>query len=157
MRLLGAGSHAGGEDAEIGELALPAAGKLLQAVVLDPEPGQQLLRVLLEAVDQTLDTARQQRGAAATVDGEHDRRFGEHVVDVGLEPLGGLVDLLFARFTPPVRVEGQADDDGNQHGVDQATVEKLGAKALACPPKPRSQSRRNGCRTSSGLMARYRS
>ena len=25
-----------------------------------------------------------------------------------------------------------------------ATIEKLGANALACPPNPRSQSRRNG-------------
>ena len=31
----------------------------------------------------------------------------------------GLVDLFLARFAPPVGVEGQADDDGNQHRVDQ--------------------------------------
>ena len=119
MRLFGPGPHAGGEDAEIGELPLPAGSELLQPVVLDAEPGQQLLRVLLEAVDQALDTARQQRRAAAAVDGQHDRRFGQHVVDVGLEPLRGLVDLLLARLAPTVGVEGQADDDGDQERVDQ--------------------------------------
>jgi hypothetical protein len=39
MRLLRSGPHARGEDAEIGELTLPAGGELLQAVVLDPNSG----------------------------------------------------------------------------------------------------------------------
>jgi hypothetical protein len=60
------------------------------------------LRVLLEAVDKALDTTGQQRGPAAAIDGEDHRCFGDDVVDVGLEPLGGLVDLLLARFAPPV-------------------------------------------------------
>ena len=118
MRLFGPGSHARSEDTEISELALPASRQLLQAIVLDAEPGQELLRVLLEPLDQALHTARQQRGAAATVDGEHDRRFGEHVVDIGLEPLRGQADLFLARFAPPMRVEGQADDNGDQERVD---------------------------------------
>src|SRR5829696_9768471 len=135
MRLFGPGPHARGKDTKIGELALPASRQLLQTVVLDAEPRQELLRVLLEPVNQALDTARQQRGAATTVDGEHDRRFGEHIVDVGLKPLRGLVDLFFARFASPVGVEGQADDGGNQERVDQRHRRETWRECTRLPTK----------------------
>ena len=61
MCLLSPGPHTRGENAEIGELPLPATRELLQAVVLDPEPGQQLLRVLLEPIDQSLDVGAMNR------------------------------------------------------------------------------------------------
>jgi hypothetical protein len=59
VRLFRSSPHAGGEHTEIGELPFAAGGELLQPVVLDTQPGQQFLGILLEAVHQPLHAACQ--------------------------------------------------------------------------------------------------
>ena len=99
----GPGPHARSEDPKSAN-SRPATRELLQPVARRGA-GSTARRVLLELVDQALDTARQQRAAA--VDGQHDRRFGQHVVDVGLNR-SAVWSIFSSRASRRVGVEGQA-------------------------------------------------
>jgi hypothetical protein len=68
---------------------------------------------LFEAIDQTLDTSRQEGRSTATIDCQHNSSFSQDVVQVSLKPFRRLIDLLFPRLTTAVRIERQTDNESN--------------------------------------------
>src|SRR5262245_23547604 len=119
MCLLRAGAHSGSKDPEVSKFPFAARRQLFESIVLDAKPCQQLLRALLEAVDQSLDTACQQRRTAAAIDGQHHRGLRQHIVQVSLKSLRRLIDLLFTGLTTTVGIERKTDYEGDQHRIDQ--------------------------------------
>ncbi len=119
MHLLCAGTHAGGEDAEVGEFLLAPGGEVIETVVLGLELVEQVLAADLEAVDQSLDAVRELDRAGGAIGREEHGRLGERIVEIRLELRGRIGDLVLLLLSPSVRVQRQDDDDRDDQGIDE--------------------------------------
>ena len=122
VHLFRAGAHAGGEDTEIGELLLAAAGEHFHAIVLHLQLREQCAGTLFEAVCHAFHGVCQSDWSGGSVGRQQHAGFGEGVIHFGLEEAGGIGDGVFLLFAATVCVKGEQDDDADQDRIQEGDV-----------------------------------